>query len=203
MFDMFLNTSLPLIKALARYVKKTSSYFPRFKTNAESSCFFPTTSNMENLVIRGLCNKGKRFDKIFSLTFIMFPEGFHEGLYWVTKKHHYKQQYLKARELGSNRLDIKIMHICWVACHTLNAKIFVIFKTSQLICRANQLTGFYMMATFTFNELTSNFETGRFSLGSSLHINLLRVSIAILMIVYSMQKLWVHISSVLNLQVRC
>ena len=201
MFDMFLNTSLSLIKGLAHFIKKTSSYFPRFKTNAESSCFFPTTSNMENLVIRGLYNKGKRFDKIFSL--IMLPEGSHEGLYWVTKKHHYKQQYLKARELGSNRLDIKIMHIYWVACHTLNAKIFVIYKTSQLICRENQLTGFYMMATFTFNELTSDSETVRFSLGSSLHINLLRVSITILMIVYSMQKLWVHISSVLNLQVRC
>ena len=26
-------------------------------------------------------------------------------------------------------------------------------ETSQLICSANQLTGFYMMATFTFNEL--------------------------------------------------
>ena len=26
-------------------------------------------------------------------------------------------------------------------------------ETSQLICRANQLTGFYMMATLAFNEL--------------------------------------------------
>ena len=26
-------------------------------------------------------------------------------------------------------------------------------ETSQLICRANQLTGFYMMATLLFNEL--------------------------------------------------
>ena len=26
-------------------------------------------------------------------------------------------------------------------------------ETSQLICRANQLTGFYMMATLSFNEL--------------------------------------------------
>ena len=26
-------------------------------------------------------------------------------------------------------------------------------ETSQLICRANQLTGFYMMPTLTFNEL--------------------------------------------------
>ena len=28
-------------------------------------------------------------------------------------------------------------------------------ETIQLICRANQLTGFYMMATLAFNELTS------------------------------------------------
>ena len=27
-------------------------------------------------------------------------------------------------------------------------------ETSQLICRANQLTGFYMMATLAFDELT-------------------------------------------------
>ena len=27
-------------------------------------------------------------------------------------------------------------------------------ETSQLICRANQLTGFYMMVTYAFNELT-------------------------------------------------
>ena len=26
-------------------------------------------------------------------------------------------------------------------------------ETSQLICRANELTGFYMMATLAFNEL--------------------------------------------------
>ena len=26
-------------------------------------------------------------------------------------------------------------------------------ETSQLICRANQFTGFYMMATLAFNEL--------------------------------------------------
>ena len=28
-------------------------------------------------------------------------------------------------------------------------------ETSQLICRANQLTGFYMTVTVVFNELTS------------------------------------------------
>ena len=28
-----------------------------------------------------------------------------------------------------------------------------LIETSQLICRANQLTGFYMMATLAFNEL--------------------------------------------------
>ena len=27
-------------------------------------------------------------------------------------------------------------------------------ETSQLICRVNQLTGFYMMATLAFNELS-------------------------------------------------
>ena len=30
-------------------------------------------------------------------------------------------------------------------------------KTSQLICRANQLTGFYMIATLAFNELSKFF----------------------------------------------
>ena len=34
----------------------------------------------------------------------------------------------------------------------LNAKVIII-ETSQLICSANQLAGFYMMATLTFNEL--------------------------------------------------
>ena len=28
-------------------------------------------------------------------------------------------------------------------------------ENSQLICRANQLTGFYMMATLAFNELSN------------------------------------------------
>ena len=28
-------------------------------------------------------------------------------------------------------------------------------ETSQLICKANQLTGFYMMATLPFNELSN------------------------------------------------
>ena len=30
-------------------------------------------------------------------------------------------------------------------------------ETSQLSCKANQLTGFYMMATLAFNELKWNF----------------------------------------------
>ena len=34
----------------------------------------------------------------------------------------------------------------------LNAKVAII-ETSQLIYRANQLTGFYMIATLAFNEL--------------------------------------------------
>ena len=31
-------------------------------------------------------------------------------------------------------------------------------ETSQLICRANQLTGFYMMATLAFNELILKYQ---------------------------------------------
>ena len=36
-----------------------------------------------------------------------------------------------------------------------------IIETSHLICRSNQLTGFYMIATLAFNELMENlyFET--------------------------------------------
>ena len=32
-------------------------------------------------------------------------------------------------------------------------------ETSQLICKANQLTGFYMMATYAFNELMAGNQT--------------------------------------------
>ena len=35
----------------------------------------------------------------------------------------------------------------------LNASVALILETSQLICCAKQLTGFYMRATVTFNEL--------------------------------------------------
>ena len=39
--------------------------------------------------------------------------------------------------------------------NSLNAKLGVIQEigTSQLICSENQLTGFYIMATWEFNEL--------------------------------------------------
>ena len=39
--------------------------------------------------------------------------------------------------------------------NSLNAKLGVIQEkgTSQLICSENELTGFYMMATWEFNEL--------------------------------------------------
>ena len=52
-------------------------------------------------------------------------------------------------------------------------------ETNQLICRANALTGFYMMATFAFNELmdilfarvcpTSNIEKMRIGFIISIH----------------------------------
>ena len=37
--------------------------------------------------------------------------------------------------------------------NSLNAKVVIIIESSQLICSANQLTGFYMMAVLAFNEL--------------------------------------------------
>ena len=52
-----------------------------------------------------------------------------------------------------NILALDIEEIIKAAISSLNAKA-VIIETSQLICRATQLTGFYMMATLAFNELT-------------------------------------------------
>ena len=47
--------------------------------------------------------------------------------------------------------DVLYLPIKCQSCHHI--------ETSQLICRASQLTGFYMMATLAFNELriTANF----------------------------------------------
>ena len=46
----------------------------------------------------------------------------------------------------SNKRVNKIIRI-----NSLNAKVAI--ETSHLVCRANQLTGFYMMATLAFNVL--------------------------------------------------
>ena len=36
----------------------------------------------------------------------------------------------------------------------ISGQYFIHIETVQLICRANQLTGFYMVATWSFNELS-------------------------------------------------
>ena len=38
--------------------------------------------------------------------------------------------------------------------NSLNAKVAIICSSFAIICSANQLTGFYMMTTLAFNELT-------------------------------------------------
>ena len=43
--------------------------------------------------------------------------------------------------------------------NSLNTKVAIV-ETSQLICSANQLTGFYIMATLAFNELMLNWYIG-------------------------------------------
>ena len=45
----------------------------------------------------------------------------------------------------AQKIKISINSFKRQSCHHI--------ETSQLVCRANQLTGFYMMATLAFNEL--------------------------------------------------
>ena len=48
---------------------------------------------------------------------------------------------------------------CMKYINSLNTKVAIV-ETSQLICSANQLTGFYIMATLAFNELMLNWYIG-------------------------------------------
>ena len=58
--------------------------------------------------------------------------------------------------LARNRLnqsnDLHCKSIGLELVNSLNARV-VIIETSQLVCSASQLTGFYMMVTLAFNEL--------------------------------------------------
>ena len=49
----------------------------------------------------------------------------------------------------------KILVLSSTFINSLKGKVFII-ETIQLICRANQLVGFYTMATLAFNELISD-----------------------------------------------
>ena len=42
---------------------------------------------------------------------------------------------------------------------TYKRRIYYHIETSQLICSANQLTGFYMMATLAFNQLKTTIQS--------------------------------------------
>ena len=46
--------------------------------------------------------------------------------------------------------------------NSLNAKKLPSYRNQSTVCRANQLTGFYMMKTLTFNELRSESTLGFF-----------------------------------------
>ena len=48
---------------------------------------------------------------------------------------------------------------CMKYVNSLKTKVTIV-ETSQLICSANQLTGFYIMATLAFNELMLNWYIG-------------------------------------------
>ena len=62
-----------------------------------------------------------------------------------------------------NPLVIKIQILSLDRLNSLNASHCPHIETSQLICSANQLTGFYMRETLTFNELNEQNEVHRFT----------------------------------------
>ena len=51
-------------------------------------------------------------------------------------------------------MDLNLHHENCLLFNPLNTSVCPHIETSQLICRANQLTGFYMRATLAFNGLT-------------------------------------------------
>ena len=66
-------------------------------------------------------------------------------------------QFLKKLKLYRKLVPetVRNIHII-IYISPLNASVCCHIETSQLICCANQLTGFYMRATLTFNGLTSS-----------------------------------------------
>ena len=62
-----------------------------------------------------------------------------------------------------NVLVIKIQILSLDRLNSLNVSHCPHIETSQLICSANQLTGFYMRETLTFNELNEQNEVHRFT----------------------------------------
>ena len=62
-----------------------------------------------------------------------------------------------------NPLVIKIQILSLDRLNSLNASHCPHIETSRLICSANQLTGFYMRETLTFNELNKQNEVRRFT----------------------------------------
>ena len=62
-----------------------------------------------------------------------------------------------------NLLVIKIQILSLDRLNSLNVSHCPHIETSQLICSANQLTGFYMRETLTFNELNEQNEVHRFT----------------------------------------
>ena len=62
-----------------------------------------------------------------------------------------------------NPLVIKIQILSLDRFNSLNANHCPHIETSQLVCSANQLTGFYMRETPTFNELNEQNEVHRFT----------------------------------------
>ena len=50
----------------------------------------------------------------------------------------------------------KLAQVILLLRELIKSRICHHIETSQLICWANQLTGFYMMTTITFNELTTS-----------------------------------------------
>ena len=61
---------------------------------------------------------------------------------------HYHGMFIKLKRFENNLTAIKV---------TINIELQICcyMKTSQLICSANLLTGFYIMTTLAFNELSA------------------------------------------------
>ena len=58
--------------------------------------------------------------------------------------------------VGREVIKVGFVNLCTSFCsfNSLSVSLSLILKTSQLICSANQLTGFYMRTILAFNELS-------------------------------------------------